>query len=130
VVFATGSSFRKDIGTKRPAGFWDRLLDILCSVDVISLSSAEHRQLDAIYGDGWRDRALHAGTLKFLVAHSSKDATIFRAVGADALLESADAMLEIARAEATRHASRALTGLGARFDGVLSAAMLLSWACE
>ena len=130
LIFATGSSFRKDIGTDRPADFWDSLLDVLCSVDVISVSSAEHRQLDAIYGDGWRDRALRAGRLKFLVRHSSKDALIVEGDGADAFLEPADAMLDMARAEASRHASEALTGLGARFDGVLSAAMLLNWAGE
>jgi hypothetical protein len=127
VVFATGSSFRTDIGAERPPDFWDRLLDVLCSVDVISLSSAEDRQLEAIYGERWVEMALRAGRLKFMIRHSSQAAVVLRGEGAEGCLESAEAILETARAEATRYARQALTGLGARFDGVLSAAMLLNW---
>jgi hypothetical protein len=127
VIFATGSSFRGDVGTERPAGFWDRLNEVLGSVDVVSLSSAEHRQLDSIWGDGWAERLQANGLLKLLVRHSSQDAVLSQTKTAHLCLEDADSILKTARAEATRYARQALTGLGARFDGILSAAVLLNW---
>ena len=127
VIFATGSSFRQDVAADRPADFWDRLLEVFAGVDVISLSSAEQRQLDTIWGDSWIDRLLDAGTLKLAVRHSSKDAVFSQSETGRYVLEDAESILEVARAEATRNAARALTGLGARFDGVLSAATLLAW---
>jgi hypothetical protein len=128
VIFATGSSFRMDIGTQRPPDFWDRLLAVLSAVDVVSLSSAEHRQLNSIWGEAWVERALRSGSLKFLISHSSKDALVLRGGGADVHLSDVVPILEAARAEATHYAEQALTGLGARFDGVLTAALLLSWS--
>jgi hypothetical protein len=128
VLFATGSSFRLDVGAERPSGFWDQLLEVLGAVDVVSLSSAEHRQLDSIWGSGWYEALLRDRALKFLVRHSSKDAVLQQAADAADYLEDAEAILEVARKEATGYAQKALTGLGARFDGVLSAAMLLSWS--
>jgi hypothetical protein len=97
---------------------------------VITLSSAEHRQLDAVYGEDWATNALGGCGLKFLVRHSSRDALVSRARGADMYLESVEELIAAAREQATRYASQALTGLGARFDGVLTAAMLRRWAEE
>jgi hypothetical protein len=127
VIFATGSSFRKDIGTERPVDYWDQLLEIFSSVDVVSVSSAEYRQLEAVYDEDWGLKALDGGTLKFLIRHSSGDALTYRSEIASAYLESIEAIVETARAEASQHAQQALTGLGARLDGVLSAAVLLNW---
>jgi hypothetical protein len=44
-----------------------------------------------------------------------------------ALAPDVDAVVAEAEAETRRHAAKALTGLGARFDGVLSAMLLQAW---
>ena len=130
VVFASGSSFRQDVAEQRPADFWERLKEVLGSVDVLSLNSAEQRQLNAIWGENWVEQLLDETTLKLAVRHSSKDAVFKLSSRAGAVLEDPQRMLEIARAEASRHAAEALTGLGARFDGVLSAAILRQWGAR
>jgi hypothetical protein len=126
VIFATGSSFHHDIGTERPAGFWDRLLEIFATVDVISLSATEQRQLDLKWAEGWLDRLLREGDLKLAVKHSSGNAELRSAASATGWLAEPQKILAVARREATRFAGQSLTGLGARFDGVLSAAVLLN----
>jgi hypothetical protein len=124
LLYASGSSFRKDIGTERPEGFWDRLIDIFATVDVISLSATEHRQLDAKWGDGWLDQLLRESNLKLAVKHSSGSAEVRVAESAMDWLAEPEKLVEMARQAATRFAGQSLTGLGARFDGALSAAVL------
>jgi hypothetical protein len=126
LVLATGSSFRSDVTDARPADFWPALLEVFASVDVISLSRAEKVQLSEVWGADWIDRLLAAGRLKLAVTHSSKWVDHQAGEAASRIFENPAAIVDTAAQEASRYASRALTGLGARFDGVLSAALLLN----
>jgi hypothetical protein len=127
LIFASGSSFRRDVTGERPPDFWDRLRDVFGAVDVVSLSSTEQRQLDSHWGDGWLDHMLEETALKLAVRHSSGDANARLSSRAQAAIDDPTAVLAVARAEATRFAAQALTGLGARFDGVVSAGLLMRW---
>jgi hypothetical protein len=130
VIFASGSSFRRDVTGTRPPGFWDRLREVFAAADIVSLSATEQRQLDAHWGEDWLDRMLEETTLKLAVRHSSGDATFRLASRAQGAVDNPQEVLVVARAEATRFAAQALTGLGARFDGVVSAALLLRWHAD
>ncbi len=126
LVMATGSSFRADVASERPAGFWPALHEVFANVDVISLSRAEKVQLTQAWGSDWLDSLLSSGRLKLAVTHSSKWVEHEAGESAKRLLDDPAGIVERAAQEASRYAARALTGLGARFDGVLSAALLLS----
>ena len=130
LIFASGSSFRRDVTGARPPNFWDRLRDVFAAVDVVSLSATEQRQLNAHWGESWLERMLEGTALKLAVRHSSGDAACRLSSRAHAVIDDPNDVLPLARAEATRFAVRALTGLGARFDGVVSAALLLRWHAD
>ncbi len=126
LVMATGSSFRSDVVSDRPEDFWPALHEVFANVDVISLSRAEKVQLTQAWGEDWLDTLLDGGRLKLAVTHSSKWVEHEASESARRWFDDPAGIVERAAQEASRYAVQALTGLGARFDGVLSAALLLS----
>jgi hypothetical protein len=126
LVFATTSSFAKELVAGRPASYWQGLRAVLAAADVISMSAEEEGQLAQVWDAGWVEELLARGP-KLAVVHSAHGISVRPSSRLAPFLTDPAAAVEAAHAEATRYAARALTGLGARFDGVLSAAVLTAW---
>jgi hypothetical protein len=126
LVYATGSSFAKQPKAERSPSYWSDLRAVYASCDVVSVSADEERQLMVAWGDDWPG-ALVGRQTKLVVTHSPSAVRTVQSSMLANFLEGLDEVIELAKEEAQRHAVRALTGAGARFDGVLSAALLLRW---
>ncbi len=118
-LFLSGNSFQRLISDSGNAERWRQLYEIMISANILSVSQEEHDQIVSVRGDGWVAESQAA-----VVCHSPDSARLCNdrpGLGQRAHIEAA---ISVARAQASAYAGQALTGLGARFDGVLSAALL------
>jgi hypothetical protein len=125
LLFVSGNSFAR--APDRALSFWPDLYRVLADADVVSLSREELAQLSAQWGENWaRDIAALRG-VRAVVVHWPGGAEVV----ASSLTVEGQAELEVlnlrAGKTATAYAELALTGLGARFDGVLSALIAEAW---
>jgi hypothetical protein len=124
VVFVSGNSFKRE-----PPGqtFWPDLYQVLGQADVLSLSREEWGQLSDRWGTEWANRLFESHRTAMVAMHSPSGAELVGAPRLAARLDEPEALLRLARARASEYAARALTGLGARFDGVLSVLIASRW---
>ncbi len=125
LVVVSGNSFKRV-----PRGnytFWPDLYQAFAEADIVSLSREEHGQLAGRWGDDWTDRLFDSHRPAMVAVHSPFEVEILASRNLAALLPDAEVLVKTAQARASEYAARALTGLGARFDGVLSALVANSW---
>jgi hypothetical protein len=125
IIFVSGNSFRKT-----PASvpdYWSDLYQVLGSADVISVSREEWGQLSDRWGSHWAQDLFAGHRTRFVYMHWPEGSSVLAAPGSKAVLADPAHLCQVASARATEYAARALTGLGARFDGVLSALVRQSW---
>jgi hypothetical protein len=127
LIFATGSSFAREITAGRPESYWSDLRAVFAAADVVSISSEEERQLGLVWGEDWARALTSAGPTRLVVTHAPTCVTACEHASLSDHLTDLAAILKAAQAEATLHSARGLTGLGARFDGVLSCLILARW---
>lgn len=125
-LYVAGGSFRP-----APAAapeFWASLRDVLALADVVSVNREEYYQLAAAYGDDWTEQLFASGYTQAVIRHSRHEAGAWAAPTASpCVLPAVAAMMGSAAHAAAAHAGRSATGLGARFDAVVSAQMLAAW---
>lgn len=126
LLMVTGSSFRQDLDAGRPRAHWAALRKVFAAAEVISVSETEEAQLAAVWGEGWVDELL-LGRTKLVVSHSPGGQSTRCSPALADHLEDAQALVGRAGAEAAAAAAVSLTGIGARFDGVLSSLVLANW---
>ncbi len=126
LVFVSGNSFKK-----APAGaeasFWPDLYRVFGDADAVSLSREEYSQLSQRWGEDWTRGLFEHYRTSMIAVHSPENVTLVAGGRLSEHLGRPEDLLAQARGRASEYAARALTGLGARFDGVLSALIARAW---
>lgn len=126
LVLMSGDSFRPGVPVPGGRDYWEALFEAVGQAHIFSVNDQENRDLEREWGTGWAGRLSTLG-MPIVVIHSPHGVSCRAGDEARARFPDLVDAIDEARREASAHAGVALTGLGARFDGVLGAIALERW---